>query len=347
MTLGTSSHVHMCSSLTPHALVSGMNMGGGDPSLLPQLDGRVLVIKDMTTVLTMHPSARDEIFGQLRDAYDGQFEKAFGNGVHRKYKSKFGILAGVTPNIDSFASLSAGLGERFLKYRIPSAISPLDEYELITRAMQNVASENSMREEMKNCMAAFLERDFPTLPEVNEDNAHKIVNLAMLAARMRGVVERDRYNPNMIITKPSREFGTRLAKQLKKLAMGMGMYYGGTIDANVMRIVTHVTLGSVPDKIEEVVRCLDEHGGHRGIRTGDIVEKSVGLTRSTTFRVLQDLSMLHVVKNVGTQSSALWLLAPDIKAMLEESNAFEVIPRKKVGISVRRRNGHVSVRRRK
>ncbi len=46
MTLSKATRIYPMSTLTPHCLVSGMTMqGGGDPSLIPKLDGQVLIVK--------------------------------------------------------------------------------------------------------------------------------------------------------------------------------------------------------------------------------------------------------------------------------------------------------------
>ena len=72
------SKTYSLSSLTQHTLISGLKTKGDDPSLLPKLDGKVLVIKDFTTVLSGRRDVRTEICGQLRDIYDGFCEKSFG-----------------------------------------------------------------------------------------------------------------------------------------------------------------------------------------------------------------------------------------------------------------------------
>ena len=47
------------SNLTPAAMISGyVDPNGPDPSLLPQLDGKCLVVKDFTTILAMNPMQR-------------------------------------------------------------------------------------------------------------------------------------------------------------------------------------------------------------------------------------------------------------------------------------------------
>jgi len=110
-------NVTLLSSLTPSTLISGKTLkGGGNMSLLPKLDGKLLVIKDFGTVLTLYHEARSEIFSQLREVYDGQYSKAFGTGECISWKGKVGILAGVTPIIDKYMAVNAMLGERFLHY---------------------------------------------------------------------------------------------------------------------------------------------------------------------------------------------------------------------------------------
>jgi len=70
------------SNLTPSTLVSGLRFKKGqkDPSLLLTLDGKTLVLKDFTSILSMRSEAQQEILGQLREVYDGQYSKAFGTG---------------------------------------------------------------------------------------------------------------------------------------------------------------------------------------------------------------------------------------------------------------------------
>lgn len=72
------------SSLTPQTLISGYK---GDPEkvdLLPKLDGKLLVIKDFTSILSKKPEDAAAIFADLREAYDGYLEKSFGSGVGTK-----------------------------------------------------------------------------------------------------------------------------------------------------------------------------------------------------------------------------------------------------------------------
>jgi hypothetical protein len=133
---------------------------------------------------------------------------------------------------------------------------------------------------------------------------------------MRGVVDRDKYNPGMMLSMPSREFGTRLAKQLKKFAMGVAIYYElNSVDDKVMEIVERVALGSVPDKVERVVAACS---GGKEVKSDLIVAKS-GMTRSTIYRVLQDLAMLKVLRQ---PKRGLWILSNDVHGLIQEAGAY-------------------------
>lgn len=333
MALSGSPEIYSTSSLTPHALVSGASwVGGEDPSLIPKLDGKILVIKDFTTTLSMNAMARDEIFGQLRDCYDGKFEKQFGNGIVRRYKSTFGILAGVTPSIDAFTSLNMGLGERFLKFRLEGNIEHLDEEERIMRAIGNINREVAMRDELQDASARFLANEREELPEFPAPLRKRMVRLSMLAARMRGVVNRDRYNSGLLASKASYEIGTRLGKQLSKMAIGISVYFGEkTVSARSMKLVTKIALDTTPDKVEEILRSLYELCPRDTLtsRTKEVHLHRSRLTLSTVFRGLQDLAMTGVVQQRGSGVKYEWALSPEVRALIRESRAYEDVARRR------------------
>src|SRR5438046_1578624 len=77
-------------------------------------------VKDFTTVLTLHRDKRGEILAQLREIYDGHYRKEFGNGKVVDWTGKIGLIAGVTPIIDTYHAVNQVLGERFVCFRIKS-----------------------------------------------------------------------------------------------------------------------------------------------------------------------------------------------------------------------------------
>lgn len=323
--------VESTTSLTPHSLVSGAHfMNGSDPSLIPKLNNKILVIKDFTTILSMHYTSRDEIFGVLRDIYDGRTEKTFGTGIKRAYVSHFGIIAGVTPKIEEFGIVHQSLGERFLKYRINTGQKTLSEADRIRRALRNINSENLMRDELCKIGSRCLAIPIPaTLPELPEEFFEYVVNLAQVVAYMRGVVERDRYT-QQVMYKPAVEVGTRLAKQLAKLALGIAIYRGKMrIDWETYRLIRKVALDTAPDRVEEIIRRLWQlcPTKNDAAKTNDVSART-RLPVATCFRILQDLELLKLVDRHGKGNKYEWSVSEKLTKLIRDARLFDEDRRK-------------------
>lgn len=116
------------STLTERALMSGYSDDQvDDPSLLPQLDGKNLVIKDFTAILGLSERHLVKVMGDLRDAYDGEAGISSGKSGVRCYTSRFGFIAATTPVIDVYQEDFQQLGERVLSIRIGEQPRCLDE----------------------------------------------------------------------------------------------------------------------------------------------------------------------------------------------------------------------------
>lgn len=283
------------SSLTPKSLVSGANIGGGgDPSLIPKLDGKILIVKDFTTILNMAQIQREEIFGILRDAYDGKTEKDFGNGLHRSYKSKFGFVGAVTPAIEIFSEGNTSLGERFLRYNIPIPDSAKDRDEYIKRAVSNTGHEIAMREELSKIGQRVLSHNFKTLPIINEDHQTRIRALAQFVAKMRGTVIRDKFTKE-VTHNAFPELGTRLVKQFTKLALGVGMFRGlEKITAEEFNIVQHLCLSTIPQRLLSAFLLFKD--GEELMN--EECTKLLHLPSNTVSRMTEDLVQLGLLERV-------------------------------------------------
>lgn len=337
MSLSRCEECYPLTSLTPHSLVSGTSWGEGkDPSLLPQLDKKVLILKDFTTILSMNYAARDEIFGILRDIYDGRTEKSFGNGLKREYKVKFGILAGVTPVIETFSAMNQSLGERFLRYRLPLDTQESEEAKIL-KAISNVNSELKMRAELCQAAASIIARPNPPdelMPHFSERYLPKVVALAQLSAWMRGVVDRDKFT-QQVLYKPSSEVGTRIAKQLVKLAMGIGIYRGTRILAgHEFECIRHIAIDSCPQRVVMIVQALwraKKKDGFEMLKTKEIVNRTF-LPQSTVIRVMEDMNLLRLVKRTEVNGDYFWQMSDTLEMLATKSGAFtKVIPVRKDG----------------
>lgn len=316
------------SSLTAHSLISGSNVAGAaDPSLIPRLHGKVLVIKDFTSILGLRENEMEEIFSILRDAYDGQCGKVFGNGVERMYKSHFTIIAAVTPRIYEIGSRHAALGERFLKYVMGDNLHHHQEEDIISRAIENVDQDTKMREELAEVTSNFLEYRFEDMDAPKLDNVlHKrIISLAQLGARLRGTVSRDQYNSDMMMGRPFAEVGSRLGIQLSKLARALAVVHGRkAVNLDDYRIVRKVMLDTVSQRAEDIIGAMWSQGPLTEVSVAD-VSRITRYPMTTVRRLMDDLNLLKVIQrkgNVGSGFKHTWVLTKYIRRAVEESGVF-------------------------
>lgn len=277
--------VYSTSRLTPHSLVSGLKDGR---SLLPDLDGKTLVIKDFTTILEMDRKAREEIFAQLRDAYDGYYEGFYGSVGKLSFSAHFNVLAAVTPAIEEYYSLQSFLGPRFLKVRAPTP----DGFD---RSLEEAGTEPDVREKLSSLVRRVVESiDAAAWKGVVSTRVRVVRPVVEALARGRTHVSR---SDGVISQVPEPEAVPRLTKQLKKLAIGRALLYGRCeVDDSDLRFVRRVALDTMPRVRAMILTALRTPG------TIDEVSREVGLPTRTIYRHLEDLEVLRLVSGDGERS---------------------------------------------
>lgn len=337
-------NAYMTSSVTPHSLISGANWkDNADPSLIPKLDGKVMVIKDFTSILSMRDTDKDEIFGILRDAFDGKCGKEFGNGVVRRYESRFTVLAAVTPSIYALSSSHTALGERFLKFGIGDNLVHTHEDEIIDRAITNINRETSMRDDLADVVQAFLTRRMATtpiplaaLPSLPDTIRAKVIALARFGARMRGSVTRDTYRHDIVTSRPSAEVATRLGKQLAKLCQALAVLHERTVVGDDdYQLIKKVMLDTIPQRTEDMLRhllltCPTESDT---ITTVEIASRT-RYPQATVGRIMQDLTVLDITKRVTAKlgskaSNTTWTLSNYIRGLIAKSELYGAVSQRK------------------
>ena len=315
--------IYTLSTLTASTLISGLvSRDGSDPSLLPKLDGKVLVIKDFTAILDMHREARQQILGDLRDAYDGEMGKAFGSEAGtRRYKSKFGLIGAVTPAIDRYTSVGQQLGERFLKFRLAEG----GARDRVSRALQNSGREADMRRDLAEAAEGVLfacdirdERQITIPADVSE----LIIDLADVLARLRSVVSRDGYT-KAITYVPVPEIGTRLAKQFGKLARGVAVVRSKDIvDADEFGLLCRIARDTMPSNRKLIIHTLYRLFPEGGLSCKDVADE-MGMPVKTVRYALEDLLLLKIVTRSGDSNLPdLWRMDGDVSDLLERLDFF-------------------------
>ena len=312
--------VYVTSKLTAQSLISGKQNKNYDPSLLPKLDGKTLIIKDFSSILSIQRESRETIFADLREAYDGYLGKDFGNIGHRGYSAHFSLIAGVTPAIDKYTSVQQTLGERFLKLRLQEGQTD----KKIRRAIDNKNSQDQMREEISGAVKRFFKARKIKIKDINipAEIVDKIVMLANFIAICRTTVSRDPYRRHTLDYIPEPEIGTRIGIQLAKLGTGLASIRGKKeVGEDEFRILKRIGLDSMPKKIKVIIEVLNDQEA----LTTPKVAKATGIEKETCRLALNDLAVLDLVdheKVDGVGNPIGWKLTEKIQLFVDKLDLF-------------------------
>ncbi len=322
MTFTGSPIVETLSTLTSCTLISGAGLNstsGFDPSLIPKLKNKVLVIKDFTAVLGLPPMEFDEIISILRDAYDGECKKPFGTGVVRAYKDcHFTILAGVTPIIEEFTEGHPAVGERFLRWSNNIPDNPDDRRVYIRKALGNVSKEREMRAELKEIAHRVLAADYGETPTIPKELEDRIVDLSQLVAMLRASPSRDKYHRE-IIHKSYYELATRIIKEMYKLLLGVSMFRGKKVVTEAeYNVAVHSARSTVTRRIFDAVNIIF----NRGECTVTELSELIVLPTVTCRTITENLFTMGVLtKNKVEEDNKIhWKIKPNVLKMIQQTS---------------------------
>jgi hypothetical protein len=289
MSLVDTADVYPLNNLTPATFVSGYERKGGDTSLLPRVDGKTIVMKDFTSILTMHRDARAEILSQLREIYDGAYSKDFGNGKHVEWRGKVGLLAGVTPVIDREYAFNAALGERFLLSRVRTA----PPRALARRALEQRSREADRRRRLRQLVAEFLVSVPLHPPEISPEIREGLCALAEFAAVARSPIHFDYRGEIDYIPEP--EGPARLVKQLALMSQALSLVRAEP-ETSLTTYVTACAVGqdTLPAQRRVVLEALLDPE-HDGPATTTAIAEATKYPTSSARRYLQELTALRLV----------------------------------------------------
>ncbi|CAB4142815.1 hypothetical protein UFOVP448_40 [uncultured Caudovirales phage] len=323
-------------------LHSGFRSGASkaDASLFASWQNMTVVIKDFTTVIAMSPEARDRIFSELRDAYDGSSAAQFRNRVAHEYHGiKFSVLACVTEAIRKFNV--SNLGERFLHCQIDSRWNPdltLTTYsasdDTLYRAMRSALSSitddkgtsNSHLIPQKCTTYGFIEYLIQSI-ENNPDHVLRIGNnishkyLPFLMS-MSKIVSASRAYVDGASHRPRPEAATRVAIQLSKLAACLCIVYGvSSPDKTILNILRKVAYDTSFNLNSEVMMYIYSNPK---TTIPDIVS-DVDSTAPTISKVISDLQALGIVSKVTAVKRSIGRPAMSYDLVKEIRDSYKII----------------------
>lgn len=285
------------STVTPNTFLSGMP-GGRDASLLPKVNGKILLFKDWTVVLAMQKDARAEIFGQFRDIYDGAMTKVYGNGQHRTWTGRVSILAASTEAVDMSQQQYTHLGERFVFYR---PIMP-ERKKVAFKSLENSAHQVEMTTELQNAVYAFIKgidfTKYSELPQLPTQVQHELVLLAEFVTKARSGVIRDFGFKKDVLFVPTPEMPTRVLQQVSLIGQGAMIANGGKIDDGDLAMLYKTMIDSVPRTNWMVIREMSKGDG----QTTATIATALGYPTDTIRTYLENQALLGVCKRDKTDN---------------------------------------------
>jgi hypothetical protein len=274
-----------------------------------------LVLKDFTSVLSMHRETRALILAALREIYDGHWTRNAGTdgGKTFTWTGRLVLIGACTTAWDAAHAVVSAMGDRFVLVRLDSGDSRAD---FGRQAMRNVGQEPVMRANLAKVVRELIDSINPdTEATLADAEVETLLSLADLVTRARTAVQRDfQGNPEFA---HDLEMPTRFAKQLVQVVRGAQVI--GLSPQAALRVAMRCARDTMPPLRRVIVGDVARHPRSS---TREVV-KRLQMPRQTVDRALQEMQLLRllVVEDEPAPTErdperARWVysLAPDIDA---------------------------------
>lgn len=246
----------------------------------------VLVVKDVTSILSMNRDLRARVLAALREVYDGSWYREVGTdgGQTIPWQGRIAVVGAVTTAWDTAHQVVSAMGDRFVLVRLDSSTG---RQLAGRRAIGNTGTETIMRTELAAAVAdviAAMDTEPITISDAETDTLLAAADLVTLA---RTAVECD-YHGN-VIDAHAPEMPTRFAKQLAQIVRGAVSV--GMNRADALRLAIRCARDSMPPLR---LAIIDDLATHPASSTQE-VRKRIDKPRSTVDRQLQSLHILGVL----------------------------------------------------
>lgn len=250
-------------------------------------DSGVLVIKDFTSILSMHRDARAGLMAAFREIHDGRWVRQLGTDGGRTlaWTGRIAIIGAVTTAWDRAHDVIASMGDRFVLVRVDSTEG---RQRAGRQAMRNTGSEVEMRTHLAEAVGNAIRSVTPDLaPTLTEAETNRLLAAADLVTLCRTGVDYD-YRGE-VIDAHAPEMPTRFAKQLAQVLRGAVAL--GMDRTAALRLALRCARDSMPPLR---LAILEDVAANPRARTPD-VRRRVNKPRNTVDRQLQALHMLGVL----------------------------------------------------
>lgn len=246
--------VYFLDNLTDKAFITGfVNADGSSPTdLLSELDGKILLVKDLTPLLSGKPEIAKSVLGQMVGIYDGSFSRKTGTRERVEYKTRFTFLACITPKaIESHQGYIRDIGSRLQFYIVPPLTNE-EEEEGMNRLLEN-GKRTGKVERYRYLCSSYLHNLLQSGGQevkLTEPQNEELKRMARLLARGRAVTVGSRDQSEFAETGDFQKEGPfRILAQLRSLVVTLALVHGRhEATDHEMELVRRVVLSTIPRK---------------------------------------------------------------------------------------------------
>lgn len=298
--LSIAENSYMLDTLTENAFMSGFvpKNGGETEDLLPKLDGKCFMVKDLTTIFSMNEDTVKKLLGDLTSIFDGEYAKFTATRGELHCKALFSMIGCVTPAIlNKHHTYVRQLGPRFFFVAIPE-LTDIESKKgfLIARRTKkerenDLATAQLLASSFCSQKIEQIKNESPEISFTDESLEVWIEEAAQLLARGRGlaVVKRESfinekqeeieyYDTNDVqIEQP-----WRIYNQLKSLACSLAFLRGRkVVERQDLDTLRSVLISTMPVDRSAVLKQLIRSAGLTAKEIGEQLGRSSSAIRET------------------------------------------------------------------
>jgi hypothetical protein len=251
-------------------------------------DHGLLVIKDVTSILSADRNTRAGVLAALREIYDGRWERNVGTdgGMSLLWTGRIAVVGAVTTAWDAAHAVISVMGDRFVSIRSDSTVG---RSKAGRQAIKNTGSEITMRAELAAAVGGLIAHIATDQTwQIDDNEIERLIKAADIVTYARTAVERDFRGD--IIDSHAPEMPTRFAKQLAQMVRGglaLGMSRG-----TALQLALRCARDSIPQLRLEI---LLELAGNPRSRVIDVV-RNIAKPYRTIRRELEGLHILGLLR---------------------------------------------------
>jgi hypothetical protein len=251
-------------------------------------DHGLLVLKDVTSILSADRNVRAGVLAALREVYDGRWQRNVGvdGGRTLTWTGRITVVGACTTSWDAAHGVIAVMGDRFVLIRSDSKVGRVEAGK---QAVSNAGQEQTMRAELAATVGGLVNHiNAEECYELRENEINQLIRAANIVTHGRTAVERD-YKGD-VLDAHSPEMPTRFVKQLTQLVRG-GLAIGMQREA-VLRLALRCARDSFPPLRSEILLDLARSPNSRVTD----VSKHIVKPHRTVRRELEGLHTLGLLR---------------------------------------------------